>query len=197
MGDTYVNMTLSNIEEGDALAIYKSANQVEMFLGISWNNIKVSFFAFITGVFTALGTGLILLRNGVMLGTFHAFLADHGLILDSIATIWIHGTLEIFAIIVAGAAGIVMGNSIVFPGTYSRVQSFRKGAVKGIKMVMGLVPVFVVAGFLEGFVTRYTSATYILRFTIIGLSLFFIIFYFYIYPRKLIFKKNHYGKGSN
>ena len=197
MGDTYVNMTLSNIEEGDALAVYKSMNKVEMFLGISWNNIQVSFYAFITGVFTALGTGFILLRNGVMLGTFHAFLAEHGFLLESIATIWIHGTLEISAIIIAGGAGIVMGNSIVFPGTYSRIQSFRMGAVKGIKMVMGLVPVFVVAGFLEGFVTRNTHAPYVLRFTIIALSLLFLVMYFYFYPRKLIFKRNNYGKGSD
>ncbi len=197
MGDSYVNMTLSNIEEGDALAIYKSMNQVEMFLGISLNNIKVSFVAFITGVFTALGTGFIMLRNGVMLGTFHSFLAQQGFLLDSIATIWIHGTLEIFAIIVAGGAGIVMGNSIIFPGTYSRGQSFRMGARKGVKMVLGLVPVFIVAGFLEGFITRYTDAPYFIRFSIIASSLLFIFLYFYKYPRKLISKMNHHGKNTN
>ena len=197
MGDSYVNMTLSNIEKGDALAIYKSMNQVEMFLGISLNNIKVSFFAFITGVFTALGTGFIMLRNGVMLGTFHSFLAQQGFLLDSIATIWIHGTLEIFAIIVAGGAGIVMGNSIIFPGTYTRGQSFRIGARKGVKIVIGLVPVFIIAGFLEGFITRYTDAPYAIRFAVIASSLLLIYLYFYQYPRKLISKMNHHGKNSD
>lgn len=197
LGDSYVNMTLSNIKEGDALAIYKSMNQIEMFLGISFNNIRVSFAAFITGIFTALGSGIIILRNGVMLGTFHSFLAQQGFLLDSIATIWIHGTLEIFAIIVAGGAGIVMGNSIIFPGTYSRKQSFRMGAGKGVKMVLGLVPVFIVAGFLEGFVTRYTDAPYAIRFMIIAGSLFLIFLYFYKYPRKLISKMNHHGKKTD
>jgi uncharacterized membrane protein SpoIIM required for sporulation len=197
MGDSYVNMALSNIKEGDALAVYKSMNQIEMFLGISVNNIRVSFFAFITGIFTALGTGFIMLRNGVMLGTFHSFLAQQGFLLDSIATVWIHGTLEIFAIIVAGGAGIVMGNSILFPGTYSRGQSFKMGARKGVKMVLGLVPVFIIAGFLEGFITRYTNAPYVIRFSIIACSLLLIFFYFYTYPRKLISKINHHGKNSD
>ena len=189
LGDSYVNMTLSNIEKGDPLAVYKSMNQVEMFLGISVNNIKVSFIAFIMGAFTAFGSGFILLRNGIMLGTFHAFLAEHDLVLESIATIWIHGTLEIFAIIVAGAAGIVMGNSILFPKTHSRIRSFQQGALKGVKMVIGLIPVFIIAGFLEGFVTRYTDTPYIIRFSIIAVSLVFIAYYFYIYPRNLMSKK--------
>ncbi|MFA5326752.1 MAG: stage II sporulation protein M [Prolixibacteraceae bacterium] len=186
MGDSYVNMSLSNIQKGDPLAVYKSMNQIDMFLGITLNNIRVSFIAFVMGLLTPVGTGFMIMRNGVMLGTFHAFLAGQGFLLDSIATIWVHGTYEIFAITVAGGAGIVIGNSIIFPGTFSRLDSFRKGAVRGSKLVMGLVPVFVVAGFLESFITRYTQAPYFVRFGIILFSLVSIIFYFYIYPLNLL-----------
>src|ERR1035437_7493868 len=186
LGDGYVNMSLSNIHKGDPLAVYKSMNQVDMFLGITLNNIKVSFMAFAMGLFTPIGAGFIMLKNGVMLGTFHSFLAEQGFLLDSIATIWVHGTYEIFAVTVAGGAGIVMGNGIIFPKTYSRIESFRRGAIRGSKMVIGLIPVFVVAGFLESFVTRYTQAPYILRFAIILFSLMSIVYYFYIYPKKLI-----------
>ena len=188
LGDSYVNMSLSNIQKGDPLAVYKNMNQVDMFLGITLNNIRVSFFAFVMGIFTPLGTGFIILKNGVLLGTFHSFLAEQGFLLDSIATIWVHGTYEIFAITVAGGAGIVIGNSIVFPKTYSRIDSFRRGAVQGSKMVIGLIPVFIVAGFLEGFVTRYTQAPYFVRFAIILFSLLSIIYYFYIYPSQLLKK---------
>jgi len=190
MGDKYINMTLSNIEEGEPLAVYKSMNQIDMFLGITVNNIKVSFLAYLFGIFTSIGTGMLLLTNGVMLGTFHSFLAGEGFLLESISTIWIHGTLEIFAIVVAGGAGIVMGNSLLFPGTYPRGTSFRIGATKGLKMVTGLLPVFIVAGFLEGFITRYTQAPYFLKFMIIGFSFLIIIFYFIIYPKKLNERKN-------
>ena len=186
LGDGYVNMSLSNIHKGDPLAVYKSMNQVDMFLGITLNNIKVSFMAFAMGIFTPIGAGFIMMKNGVMLGTFHSFLAEQGFLLDSIATIWVHGTYEIFAVTVAGGAGIVMGNGIIFPKTYSRIESFRRGAVRGSKMVIGLVPVFVVAGFLESFITRYTHAPYALRFGIILFCIISIVYYFYIYPKKLI-----------
>lgn len=189
LGDRYVNMSLSNIQNGDPLAVYKSMNQVDMFLGITINNIRVSFIAFVMGLLTPLGTGFIMLKNGVMLGTFHSFLAEQGFLLDSIATIWVHGTYEIFAITVAGGAGIVIGNSIIFPKTFSRIDSFRLGAVRGSKMVIGLVPVFVIAGFLESFVTRYTEAPYFVRFAIIGFSVLSILYYFYLYPIQLL-KKN-------
>ncbi len=188
MGDSYVNMTLSNIQKGDPLAVYKSMNQVDMFLGITLNNIKVSFLAFAMGILTPIGVGFIMLQNGVMLGTFHSFLAEQGFLLSSITTIWVHGTYEIFAITVAGGAGIVIGNSIIFPKTYSRIESFRRGAIRGSKMIIGLIPVFVIAGFLEGFVTRYTQVPYVVRFGIIFFSLLSIVFYFYLYPIFLIKK---------
>jgi uncharacterized membrane protein SpoIIM required for sporulation len=197
LGDSYVNMTLENIAKGDAMAVYKSMNQVEMFLGISINNIYISFLAFVFGVFTSLGTGFILLKNGIMLGTFQGFLAQKGMFLESVSTIWIHGTLEIFSIIVAGGAGIVVGNSIVFPGTYTRFQSFRKGSVKGTKIVLGLIPVFLVAAFLEGFITRYTQLPYFIKFLIIGLSILFIVIYFIIYPQKLKLNNQNHGKHKH
>jgi uncharacterized membrane protein SpoIIM required for sporulation len=167
-----------------------------MFLGITLNNIKVSFFVFSLGLFTPVGVGYILLRNGIMLGTFQSFLADQGFLLDSVATIWVHGTFEIFAIIAAGGAGIIIGNSIIFPKTYTRLLSFRNGALQGSKIIIGLIPIFIVAGFLEGFVTRYTQAPYWIRFSIIGCSLISIVLYFYIYPIYLNKKFNH-GKLKN
>jgi len=188
LGDGYVNMSLANIQKGDPLAVYKSMNQVDMFLGITLNNIRVSFFAFVMGLFTPIGTGLVMMKNGVMLGTFHAFLAGQGFLLDSIATIWVHGTFEIFAITIAGGAGIVIGNSIVFPKTYSRTESFKRGANRGSKIVIGLIPVFIIAGFLESFVTRYTQAPYFVRFAIIFASMISIVYYFYYYPLTLIKK---------
>ncbi|MFB6342497.1 stage II sporulation protein M [Saccharicrinis sp. FJH2] len=193
LGDRYVNMTMENIRSGDPMGVYKSANELPMFLGITINNIRVAFFAFVLGIFTSFGTGYMLFTNGVMLGTFQTFMIQNGVVLDSFATIWIHGTIEIFSIIVAGAAGIAIGNSFIFPGTYSRVYALKQAAIKGAKLAIGLVPFFIVAGFLEGFMTRHTEVPYWIRFTIIGLSLVWIIFYFFIYPRLLIRKTYNYA----
>jgi uncharacterized membrane protein SpoIIM required for sporulation len=182
MGDSYVNMTLENIDKGDPMAVYKQMNGVDMFLGITFNNIRVSFFAFMMGIFISFGTAWILISNGIMLGAFQYFFHIHNLLLESVLVIWIHGTLEISSIIIAGASGLVLGNSILFPGTFSRSHSFRIGSKEGLKMVVSLVPIFIVAGFLESFVTRYTNMPIIVSSTIIILSLTFVVWYFFIYP---------------
>jgi uncharacterized membrane protein SpoIIM required for sporulation len=188
LGDNYINMTLANIEKGEPMGVYSSSSSEGMFLSITLNNIFVSFRAFAMGVFFSLGTGFILLQNGIMLGAFQYFFVQKGLFLTSFLSIWIHGTLEISAIIIAGAAGLVMGNSILFPGTYTRMASFKRGAKDGLKIIIGLIPIFIVAGFLESYVTRLFHLHWSIKLSIIVFSAFFIVYYFLIYPQKV--KKN-------
>jgi uncharacterized membrane protein SpoIIM required for sporulation len=183
LGDRYVNQTMTNIKSGDPLAIYKSGSSADMFLAITVNNIRVAFMAFSMGVVYSVGSLYIMIQNGIMLGSFQYFFYDQGLLLTAVLKIWIHGTLEISAIVIAGGAGLVVGNSLLFPGTFSRMESFKRGAKRGLKMAVGLVPVFVAAGFLESFVTRLTLPVWV-SVTIIGSSAAFIIWYFVIYPRK-------------
>ncbi|MCC8146692.1 MAG: stage II sporulation protein M [Bacteroidales bacterium] len=186
LGDFYVEMTLRNIEKNDPMAVYKQMDQENMFWMITWNNIFVSFKAFIAGLFTSLGTIYILFINGTMIGSFQYFFIEQGLLWESFLAIWLHGTLEISAIVIAGCAGITMGNGWLFPGTYSRFESFKRSARKGTMIVVGTVPVFIVAGFIESYLTRLTDAPNILRLALILLSLAFILFYYVIYPKKLV-----------
>ena len=188
LGDNYVNMTIDNIKKGDPLAVYKQEGQTAMFLGITINNIKVSFMAFVFGILTAFGTGYVLFNNGIMLGSFTYFFIENGLFWESTRVIWIHGTLEISAIIISGAAGIVLGNSIIFPGTLPRRVSMQNGVRKGIKIIVGIIPMFMVAGFLEGYVTRHTEMPMWLSWVIIICSLLFVIWYFIINPKQ-VYKK--------
>lgn len=185
LGDAYVNMTLENIEKGDPLAVYKSEGEMDMFMFITLNNIFVSFKTFAYGIFISIGTVMSLFHNGIMLGSFQYFFYQKGLLLTSLLTIWIHGTLEISAIVIAGCAGMVMGNSLLFPGTYSRIESLMMGAKKGLKISIGLVPIFIMAGFLESFVTRHTEWPSVVKLAIILLSACFIVYYFIIYPIRL------------
>jgi len=179
LGDGYVNMTLENIKKGDPMGVYGSLDPLTMFLAITFNNIKVSFAAFASGIVFSVGTVFILLQNGIMLGAFLTLFYQHNLLGSSIMVVMLHGTLEISAIILAGGAGLRMGNSFIFPGTYSRLASFKMGAKDGLKVVMGLMPIFVMAGFIESFVTRYSGMPEVLKALIILASLFFIIFYFF------------------
>ena len=182
LGNSYVDMTLQNIENGTPMAVYGSGSEGSMFFGITINNIMVSFRAFASGLLTSFATGLLLFCNGVMIGAFQTFFAQHGLLWDSFLAVWLHGTIEISAIIVAGAAGIAMGNGWLFPGTYGRLYSFRRGAMKGLKIVIGTVPLFCVAGFIESFLTRHTEFPDAFRLTVILLSAIFIVYYYIVLP---------------
>ncbi len=182
LGDRYVNMTIDNIANEDPLAVYKDEHAMNMFLGITINNIRVSFLAFVFGLISSIGTGLLLFYNGIMVGAFLQFFAKYTLLKEALLVVFIHGTLELSAIVLAGAAGFVLGNSFLFPRTYSRYESFLKGAKEGAKMVFGLTPIFIMAGFLESFVTRYTEMPLFLSLTIILGSAAFILYYFVIYP---------------
>ena len=182
MGDAYVNMTLENIAKDDPMAVYKQMGEVDMFLGITINNIRVALYAFVFGIFLGLGTVFMVMQNAVMLGSFQYFFYEQGLLWESVRTIWIHGAIEISVIIVAACAGLVVGKSILFPGTYTRLTSFVKGVKAGLKIVISTIPFFVIAGFLEGFVTRHTGMPDWLAILVITTSFVLILFYYVLYP---------------
>ena len=185
LGDRYIDMTEDNISRGDPFGVYKSQDPLSMFTWIAVHNIKIAFMVFVSGFALSIGSVWQLFENGVMLGSFQYYFFAKGLGWQSILVIWIHGTLEISSIIIAGGAGLVLGNSILFPGTYKRLHSLKRGAKDGLKLMIGLVPVFIVAAFLEGFVTRYSRMPVGLSLSILLSSLSFIIWYFVIYPIRL------------
>ena len=185
LGDAYVNETLNNIAEGNPTAIYKGGSEIGSFLGITINNIRVAIIAYAFGIITSIGTVYVLFRNGVMVGAFITFFHTQGVFEQANRQIWLHGTIEISVIVIAGCAGIIMGNSILFPKTYSRIQSLMRGAKDGLKVVVSTIPFFIIAGFIEGFITRYSNMPAWLAYTIIFASLALIIFYYVIYPIQL------------
>ena len=182
LGDNYVDMTERNIAAGDPFGVYKNENELLMFLFIAVNNIKVAFYCFAMGIFASVGTLFVLFQNGLMLGVFEYMFFHHGLGLKSILVVFIHGTLEISAIVVAGTAGMIIGNSLLFPKTYTRIQSLKRGAKDAVKIIISLVPIFIVAAFFEGFITRHTEMPVVLSASILLGSIAFIIWYFVVYP---------------
>lgn len=184
LGDDYVDMTIENIESGDPMAVYKQKGEFGMSLGITINNLWVAFQTFALGVFFALGTFFYLIKNAVMVGAFQFFFYEEGVFLESFLTIWIHGTLEISAIVIAAAAGITMGKGLAFPGTLTRLQAFQISARRGVKIMMGIVPIFIFAGFFEGYLTRQTETPDIVRLLFILACLSFVILYFWWLPNK-------------
>ncbi len=118
-----------------------------------------------------------------MVGCFFAFLAQQGVFGTALGIVWIHGTLEIAAIVIAGGAGFQLGWGWIAPGTLPRRKAFVRSARSSVVIIVGLIPVFIVAGLLEGFVTRHTTMPLALKLLIIGASLAFLIGYFLVLPR--------------
>jgi uncharacterized membrane protein SpoIIM required for sporulation len=196
LGDQYVNMTNENIAKGDPFGVYKKMDSSFMFVYIAGNNIYVALRTFMEGVFLSVGSVYELVKNGLMIGSFEYYFFSKGLGLQSILVIWIHGVIEISSIIIAGGAGIVMGNSLLFPKTYSRMASFKKGATHGMKIAIGLVPLFIIAATFESFVTRHTEMPMWLSCSILISSLIFMVWYVIIYPAMLSHKTNNLSQND-
>ncbi|MEM7163228.1 MAG: stage II sporulation protein M [Bacteroidota bacterium] len=194
MTENYIDQTDENIDNDDPMAIYKSMNPLEMSYKIGFNNLRVAYLTFALGILFGIGTGFILVKNGVLIGVFQFYFIQRGLTEESFLTIWMHGAPEISAIVLAGAAGFTMGRGLLFPKTYVRQESFIVSAKKGISIMLGITPIIIAAAFIEGFITRIDSATVaefapsavpvwnIFRFCIILAMFLAILYYFVIYP---------------
>lgn len=194
LGDSYVDMTESNIEKGNPLGVYQSGNALLAWIGIMINNIMVSFTYFVRGLSFGILTITSVVKEAITLGAFEYMFFSRGIGLQSAMGVLIHGLLEITAIIIACAAGLVMVKSFLFSGTNKRMDSLKRGVKDGVKIVVGLMPVFMIAAFFEGFVTRHYKMPVFVNAFILLVVLSFITWYFIIYPirlnRKLSVKLN-------
>ncbi len=192
LGEEYVAMTEDNIANGDPFGVYRDDDRFSMFMAIAFNNIKVAFRTFAYGIFFGIGSIWILFYNGIMVGAFEQMFFARGFGWQSILVIWIHGTIEILSIVIAGAAGIISASGILFPGTFTRFQAFKKAIRDALKIILALVPLFVIAALLESYVTYLMSnnvagkkGIYLptwLAAGILLLSLTFMVWYFVWYP---------------
>lgn len=186
LGDRYVNMTLENIEKGDPMYVYKDSGQSGMSFRIAKNNVQVAIMAYVLGFIGSIFTILILASNGIMVGAFIQFFINKGLAWIALSTIFLHGALELCEIVICGGAGLVLGNSLLFPGTFSRTESLKKGAKRSLKIIIGSIPIIIVAAFIEGYITRLNvELGSVGRSLIIIASFAYVAWYYIYYPIKI------------
>jgi uncharacterized membrane protein SpoIIM required for sporulation len=117
------------------------------------NNIQVSFLAFAGGILAGVGTTLVLLFNGALIGGVAGLTVAAGQPGPFLSLVAPHGVLELSVIAVSGAAGLTVGWALIDPGRWSRRAALGQGARRGAEIVLGTMPWFVLAGLVEGFVT--------------------------------------------
>jgi uncharacterized membrane protein SpoIIM required for sporulation len=117
------------------------------------NNIRVAFLAFAGGVLAGLGTVYVLISNGLMLGGVLGAAQFYGVAPLLWGFISPHGYLELTCIVIAGAAGLMLGNALLRPGLLRRRDALARAARQSVELVLGAAPVLVIAGLIEGFVS--------------------------------------------
>jgi uncharacterized membrane protein SpoIIM required for sporulation len=120
---------------------------------ILFNNVRVAFLAFALGITLGIGTVFVLLQNAVIIGVLAGAFGAAGHAASFWALVLPHGILELIAIGIAAAAGMRMGWAIVDPGDRARSRALSEEAAGAMVVVLGVVPAFVLAAVIEGFVT--------------------------------------------
>ena len=138
--------------------------------GIMTNNLSVSFGAFAGGLLFGLGPVYMLFLNGLMLGAVAVVCQKAGMGILLWSFVAPHGSLELPALVIAGAAGLRLGHGMLFPGIYKWKDSVARAGGEAVRLVSGVIPMLMIAGTLEGFFSP-SSAPVALKFSI-GAGLF-------------------------
>ncbi|PAV28450.1 hypothetical protein CIL05_16045 [Virgibacillus profundi] len=145
---------------------------------IMTNNIQVAILAFASGITFGLLTVFVLAYNGLIVGALAAVYWHAGMSYEFWAYIVPHGMIELTAIFIAGGAGLLMGYKLFVPGRYSRGYQLKENAKRSIQLFLGTIPLFIIAGIIEGFITPSSLSLemkYVVAFvTVIGLLLYII-----------------------
>jgi len=120
---------------------------------IMQNNIQVSFLAFGSGVLAGLPTVWVLIYNGLMLGGITGLTSHYGIGSGLWEFVIGHGVIELSTITIAGGAGLMLGWSILQPGLLSRRDALTTAAQQAVRLIVGCVPLLIIAGLIEGFIS--------------------------------------------
>lgn len=116
-----------------------------------YNNVGIAFRCFATGILFGLGTVIFLVYNSIVIGAVSGYLVARGHAEPFFSFVISHGAFELTAIVVSGAAGLVIGRALIHPGQYSRLDALRRRGLVAVKLVAGAAAMLFVAAFIEGF----------------------------------------------
>ena len=169
--------TIENLDHGilwtDALGPHPSESSFLMS-----NNIRVAMNAFALGAFFGVGTLLVLFQNGLYaLGGPLIICFRHGMGLRLLSFIAAHGLIELLTVFIAGGAGMLIGFTVLFPGTRSHWSALQQAASEALVLIVGCLPLLVIAGLIEGMISLNRQVALPERLAISFVSLIFLVLY--------------------
>jgi uncharacterized membrane protein SpoIIM required for sporulation len=154
---------------------------------IATNNIRVAILAFACGITFGIGTAMCLISNGLSIGTVFGVCQIYGMAGRLLAFVAAHGVLELTAIFISGGAGLMIGKALLFPGQYSRIDSLKLVGKDAGRLFAGCLPLLLIAGSIEGFISPRTDLDSSAKFAI-SLTTMICLFLYLFVPRH---KKSH------
>jgi uncharacterized membrane protein SpoIIM required for sporulation len=145
---------------------------------IMTNNLTVSLATFAYGVTAGIGTVWMLAFNGLLLGVVGAACWQADMSNQLWSFVAPHGVLELPAIFIAGGAGLLIAKGLLFPGTLPRGASLVAEGRRAVRLVLGIIPLLVVAGTVEGFVSPSNLPSvwkYVLAVGLFGVLILFVM----------------------
>src|SRR5256714_994787 len=133
------------------------------------NNIRVTFYAFALGAMFGVGTLYVLAFNGASFGAILALTYRAGFGNDLLSFVVGHGVIELSCIFIAGGAGLLIGTALLMPGNLSRGDALKSRGLEAVQLVVGCVPLLVVAGIIEAFISPAPIKPWI-KFAIAGVT---------------------------
>lgn len=121
--------------------------------GIMTNNLTVSFSTFALGITAGIGTAWMMVVNGLLFGVVNAACWRDGMLLPLWSFVAGHGVLELPAIFIAAGAGFGIARGMLFPGTLPRRVSLVRAGARSVRLLLGVIPMLVIAGTVEGFIS--------------------------------------------
>ncbi len=156
----------ATIEEGKLWTEIPLAERPYTSSFIMRNNIQVAFLAFGGGLLAGLYTVWILIFNGLMLGGLLGLTGYYGLGFDLATFVIGHGVIELSVIFMAGGAGLMLGWAILHPGLLKRGDAIKVAANRAIILVIGCVPLLVIAGTIEGFISPAENLPWLVKWAV-------------------------------
>lgn len=175
--ETMIVPVEEGLKEDDVGAKFESNVAPLLSSQIMTNNISVGFKAFAFGITLGVGTVYVLITNGFMLGSLAAIFNNHNCDLKFWSLILPHGITELTAIFICGGAGLILADAILKPGNLKRKDALKKNGNTAIQLILGVIPMFVIAGIIEGFITPLDISPWIkLIFSLFTLALLILYF---------------------
>ncbi|MBY7141535.1 stage II sporulation protein M [Virgibacillus sp. NKC19-3] len=168
-------------------ANHDAINHSMMSASIMTNNIQVAFLAFAGGITFGILTVYVMVYNGIMIGALAGLFWHYGQSYEFWAYIVPHGIIELTAIFIAGGAGLLMGYKLFVPGPYARGYQLKRQAKRSVQLLLGTIPLFVIAGIIEGFIT---PASFSLEVKYIVAIVTILALILYMVSGKMLYLKN-------